>query len=299
MSALQKTGKIEDAGYNKLTSKANAESEYFKKYQSGGVVGMKSMFESGPTFSIHVTSTHQQQQQENRESSAPPTSAPHFRWSQRFEKDLPADSYTEAQKQNQFRSYYKYHPSDAPKIPSRLESRMYFKNLKDLTSAGSRNPVYCSVQSNGSAGVGDCAKLSTDDIVSTTTTNNNNNVTNEDADASAMENNHAKKSGATLKLVKTTSPILPKQEPKFDFSNAPRSMSSSLHSDVPLTSSKVGAFVSKFDGDATNNILATSIHTDQPASLPAFRLDAFCTDSKNTNNTTGPQGIQFHTISRH
>ena len=130
MSALQKSGKIEDAGFNKLSSKASAENEYFTKYQSGGVESMKSMFE-GPSFSIHVSQKEM----------------PHFRWSQRFERDMPAPStgYTNAQKQNQFRSYYKYHPSDVPKIPDRLESRMYFKNLKDLTSAGSRNPVYCQV----------------------------------------------------------------------------------------------------------------------------------------------------------
>ena len=127
MSSLQKNGKLEDDGFDKLNFKSKVENDYVKKYHCGDINKKKSIFE-GAT---------QNSQVEEKE-------APSFRWSQRFEKDMPnlGNSYTNAQKQNQFRSYYGYHAGDGPRIPNRTDSRTYSKNLDEFISAGSRRPIY-------------------------------------------------------------------------------------------------------------------------------------------------------------
>ena len=127
MSSLQKNGKLEDDGFDKLNFKSKVENDYVKKYHSGDINIKKSIFEGAP----------QNSQMEEKE-------APSFRWSQRFEKDMPnlGNSYTNAQKQNQFRSYYGYHAGDGPRIPNRTDSRTYSKNLDEFISAGSRRPIY-------------------------------------------------------------------------------------------------------------------------------------------------------------
>ena len=49
MSSLQKTGKLEDGGFEKLNNKITAETDYLKKYQSGDVETKKNVFEQGST----------------------------------------------------------------------------------------------------------------------------------------------------------------------------------------------------------------------------------------------------------
>ena len=127
MSSLQKTGKIEDCGFEKLSNKTNTENDYMKKYHSGDVENKKSVFEN-----------------KGNGIQCSEKDLPKFRWSQRFENDLPnpGNSYTKAQKQNQFRNYYGYLPADAPRTPLRTDSRTYFRQLEELTCAGSRKPIY-------------------------------------------------------------------------------------------------------------------------------------------------------------
>ena len=71
------------------------------------------------------------------------TKSPSFSWSSRFDKDLPipSDDYSAAQRNNQYRHYYGYHPSDASTAPA---SRMYPPALRELelTRVGSRKPIY-------------------------------------------------------------------------------------------------------------------------------------------------------------
>ena len=249
MSALQKSGKVdEDTGFNKLSSKATAENEYYKKYQSGGVEGMKSMFE-GPTFSIHVS---------QREM-------PHFRWSQRFEKDLPnpAESYTNAQKQNQFRNYYKYHPSTVPKIPDRLESRMYFKNLKDLTSAGSRNPVYCPIMESKL----DLSQSITDNHIAQSSQEesfNKQKITKE-------ENNNDNNSFNIIRPLSMTNSMQTSQDDHL----MNKSMIASLQDNKLMTNS----MIARIQANLTVASKMPSINTDEPSSLPVFRLDATGSES--------------------
>ena len=127
MSSLQKLGKIEDAGFEKLNNKTNAENDYVKKYKSGDVDTKRTVFEPQSGFQ---TSNN--------------TELPHFKWSQRFSSNMPnpSDKYTNAQKQNQFRNYYGYHPADAPRTPARTDSRTYSRHLEELVHVGSRRPIY-------------------------------------------------------------------------------------------------------------------------------------------------------------
>ena len=136
MSSLQKNGKLEDEGFDKLNHKSKVENDYIKKYHSGDIDMKRVIFEGTP----HTSKI------EGKET-------PSFRWSQRFEKDMPnpSNAYTNAQRQNQFRNYYGYHAGDTPRIPKRTDSRTYSKNLDKLISAGSRKPIY--LQLPGQTGV--------------------------------------------------------------------------------------------------------------------------------------------------
>ena len=55
MSSLQKTGKLEDGGFEKLNNKITAETDYLKKYQSGDVETKKNVFEQGSTSIKKIT----------------------------------------------------------------------------------------------------------------------------------------------------------------------------------------------------------------------------------------------------
>jgi hypothetical protein len=126
MGMLQKAAKIEDDdGFERLNNRSLAESEFLTKYQKGEVDNKKSSFE-------------QRKQEENLETGpdgSRPQSVVAFSWSRRFDKDMPAPagSYSEAQKHNQFRKYYGYHPSEAPSVPPRNTSRMYLQTKSGTT----------------------------------------------------------------------------------------------------------------------------------------------------------------------
>jgi hypothetical protein len=126
MGMLQKAAKIEDDdGFERLNNRSLAESEFLTKYQKGEVDNKKSSFE-------------QRKQEENLETGpdvSRPRSVVAFSWSRRFDKDMPAPagSYSEAQKHNQFRKYYGYHPSEAPSVPPRNTSRMYLQTKSGTT----------------------------------------------------------------------------------------------------------------------------------------------------------------------
>ena len=128
MAALQRSANVDDdAGFRRLNLKANAETEYISRYRSGEVENKKTAFEQ-------FTSTQ-----------PPPLSAAssntHFSWSTRFNQDFQSPSYSEAEKQNQFRHYYGYHPAEAPSL-TRLSTYPPPQEIRELTRIGSRRPIY-------------------------------------------------------------------------------------------------------------------------------------------------------------
>ena len=123
MGMLQKAARIEDDdGFEKLNNRSLAESEYLTKYQKGEVDNKKSTFEwrkyEDERGELQVPNSPSKQQ-----------AVMAFSWSHRFDKDMPAPagSYSEAQKHNQFRKYYGYHPTEAPSVPPRNQSRTYLQ----------------------------------------------------------------------------------------------------------------------------------------------------------------------------
>jgi len=96
-----------DEGTTKLWNKANTEEEYLNVYRSGKVESKVHRFETN------------QNQEEDQEHEAPkPQWAKGgkyaFSWSKRFGSFLPVpvETYTNAQRHNQFRKYYGYHPAE-------------------------------------------------------------------------------------------------------------------------------------------------------------------------------------------
>jgi hypothetical protein len=107
-----------DKGTHRLIQKANQEETHNTVYQGGKVESTVDLFEKpvdrpispGPAWTMA-----------NRSDSA-------FSWSKRFDANLPAptETYSTAQKHNQFRKYYGYHPGDdqQQQQPQSLEARL-------------------------------------------------------------------------------------------------------------------------------------------------------------------------------
>ena len=120
MVALQFASKTDvDDGTTKLWARASNEEEYLNVYRSGQVESKVHRFESKPRVANNgpddpVEDLQQQQHQQPLWASGN-SSNKLFSWSKRFESHLPnpSSSYTNAQKHNQFRKYYGYHPADA------------------------------------------------------------------------------------------------------------------------------------------------------------------------------------------
>ena len=126
MAALQRSAHVDDdAGFKKLNLKASAETEYISRYRSGDVENKKTAFE------------------QHRGPPANPAGPPgtQFSWSSRFNGDFQNNSYSEAEKQNQFRHYYGYHPAEAPSV-SRPRTYPQPGEMRELTRIGSRKPIY-------------------------------------------------------------------------------------------------------------------------------------------------------------
>ena len=106
MASLQKNAggqNKDDAGFQALNTRAEAETEYISRYRSGEVESKKSVFEPrsiGGSIERALSPAP-------RECLPPPS----FSWSLRFDKDLPvrADSYSVAQKHNQVCHDHKRH----------------------------------------------------------------------------------------------------------------------------------------------------------------------------------------------
>ena len=116
MVALQCASKTDvDQGTTKLWARASNEEEYLNVYRAGQVESKVQRFESQPQTSHDAADQVEQQQQQQPVWAASKSSKNIFSWSKRFESHLPnpAGSYTNAQKHNQFRKYYGYHPADA------------------------------------------------------------------------------------------------------------------------------------------------------------------------------------------
>ena len=130
MAALQRSAHVDDdAGFKKLNLKASAETEYISKYRSGEVESKKTAFEQYRTPGSGPTSNH----------SGPASTQ--FSWSSRFSRDFQPRYYSEAEKQNQFRHYYGYHPAEAPSV-ARLRTYPQPGEMRELTRIGSRKPIY-------------------------------------------------------------------------------------------------------------------------------------------------------------
>lgn len=124
MVALQCASKTEvDEGTTKLWNKATNEEEYLNVYRAGGVESKVQRFETGgqqqlqqpqQQHDVHESSNELQQQQQQQPQWAGQGGKYSFSWSKRFGAHLPipAEAYSNAQKHNQFRKYYGYHPAD-------------------------------------------------------------------------------------------------------------------------------------------------------------------------------------------
>jgi hypothetical protein len=137
MGMLQRAAKIEDDdGFEKLNNRSLAEAEYITKYQRGEVDTKKSTFE--------WRKNHDEVEENLLNKPRNQQSVVAFSWSRRFDKDMPAPAgaYSEAQKHNQFRKYYGYHPTEAPSVPLRNKSRMYLQ--PSSRTAYPEVPPYCS-----------------------------------------------------------------------------------------------------------------------------------------------------------
>jgi hypothetical protein len=114
MVALQCASNTEvDEGTTKLWNKASNEEEYLNVYRAGQVESKVQRFETdGPQSEATSNELPQWAGKGGKYS---------FSWSNRFGAHLPvpAESYTNAQKHNQFRKYYGYHPADQATSPTR------------------------------------------------------------------------------------------------------------------------------------------------------------------------------------
>ena len=111
MVALQCASNTEvDEGTTKLWNKATNEEEYLNVYRAGGVDSKVKRFEPAAHEHEDVELTAEEQLPQWAGKGGKYS----FSWSKRFGSHLPApvDSYTNAQKHNQFRKYYGYHPAD-------------------------------------------------------------------------------------------------------------------------------------------------------------------------------------------
>ena len=146
MASLQKSAHVgDDDGFKKLNIKASAETEYISKYRSGEVESKKSVFERNVEPSAVQTEPITIQRIEESTNGSPS-----FSWSTRFDHHLPirSDAYSAAQKHNQYRHYFGYHPTEAPSVPRRIDSRMYPPEIRELNRIGSRKPIYQPYEDN-------------------------------------------------------------------------------------------------------------------------------------------------------
>ena len=114
MVALSASQNELDEGAVKLFERAVEEKEHFGVYRAGQVESKVDRFEKWGQLS-------QCEGFGEMERRYPLEPAPTFSWSKRFDTNLPkpSESYTRARRHEQFRTYYGYFPSDAPRINSR------------------------------------------------------------------------------------------------------------------------------------------------------------------------------------
>jgi len=136
MVALQCAANTDvDEGTTKLVNRSNTEEEYFNIYKAGKVESKVQHFESE---GVQPLPKDEQPQWAQGGKYA-------FSWSKRFGAFLPVPSecYTNAQKHNQFRKYYGYHPGDGHQRSISPQRHVQFENINEpkslpveLSSAG-------------------------------------------------------------------------------------------------------------------------------------------------------------------